>query len=172
MISASSGANRSMNNRRRSTRAGSTASSLKTGITMLSSGPPIGCQKLAPSVTESGRKPAGIVAHTLGALLDPQSVHSGVHPQVYDSSCEPIGIRAVITGPEEIVYRPIQIRHVKTIAANSFAELNKLFWKVDQQRIAPANAALLPSADQIPVSVSQDLIVFLCVASAVLYRLM
>src|SRR5579863_9010199 len=170
MISVTSGVSRSANERKRSTRAGSTASSLKTGMTILSSGPPIRFMKCASSVTESRRKPSGIPEQTFCTLAHPLRIYGLVHPQVDDPAGESAGIRAAIGGLEKIVHRPVQVRYVKTITPDGIAEINQLIRKIHQQRITPANSALVPLVDSLPISRCQNLVVLLRVVTTMLER--
>ena len=53
---------------------------------------------------------------------------------------------------------------MKTVAPHGVAEVNQSFWEVNQQRITPAHATLLPLAEELPLSAGQDLVVVLRIA--------
>src|ERR1700683_2640074 len=140
-------------------------------MTMLSSGPPIRFMKCASSVTESGGKPSGIPEQTFRTPSRRLRFDGRVHPQVDDSAGEPAGARARIAGPKEIVHRPVQVRYVKAVAPDGLAEINQSLREIHQQRIPPANAAVSPLADALPISAGQTLVVLLGIAITMLQHL-
>src|ERR1700756_2669972 len=107
MTSVTSGVSRATNDRKRSMSAGMTASSLNTGMTILSSGPPIQKIQNASSVTESGHKSLCISEQALGATLNPFLIDCLVYPEVHNSPCKVVRIGTLVRRLEEIIHWPV-----------------------------------------------------------------
>src|SRR6516162_7153348 len=171
MISTTNGVRRATNDRNRSIRAGITASSLKTGMMMLSSGPPMRLIRSASSVSKSDCKTLGISEQACGASVNAFLIDRLIYPQIYNAPREPVCIRALIRGPEKLVDRPVQVRQVKAIVANSIAECDQFLRKVHQERISPTNAALTPRIYLFPGAILKRLLVLLTIDVPVMKNL-